>query len=158
MRPVFHSSELIPFDTRYLDPVGFIPPRDGAEDPNILDAEEAELKRALRVPGDSPAGLQPSAVVDQDFVPPAEQAVDQYFAPEGQSNWDLNSAEFEDTSTINYFEKISTRQLHTRSKYYYKKVQLNHVITELHLPVSLEQGDPTPVGDQGMGLCLPCER
>ena len=26
MRPVFHSSELIPFETRDLDPVGFLPP------------------------------------------------------------------------------------------------------------------------------------
>ena len=36
-------------------------------------------------------------------------------------------------------------------------VQLNHVTTELHLPVSLEQRDSTPVGDQGMHICLSCE-
>ena len=114
------------------------------------------MEQALRVPGDSPAGQQPSAVVDQDFVPPAGQAVDKDFAPGGQSNWDLNSAEFEDPIIIYYFQKISTRQLHRPSKYYFKKVQLNHVITELHLPVSLEQRDPTPVGDQRIDLCLAC--
>ena len=103
------------------------------------------MEQALRVPGDSPAGQQPSAVVDQEFVPPAGEAVDQDFAPGGQSNWDLNSEEFKDPNTIYYFQKISTRQFHKLSKYYYKKVQLNHVITELQLPVSLEKRCPTPV-------------
>ena len=92
-----------------------------ADDPHLLDEEEAELEQALRVPGYSPAGQQPSAVVDQDFVRPAGQAVDQDFAPGGQSNWDLNSAELEDHSIINYFQNISTRQLHQRSKYYFKR-------------------------------------
>ena len=58
--------------------------------------------------------------VDQDVAPSAGNAVDQDFAPTGQRNWDLNSAEFEDQSTIYYFQKLSTRQLHKRSKYYYK--------------------------------------
>ena len=53
MRPVFHSSELISFDTIYLDTVGFLPTREGADDPNLLDEEEAELEQALRVHGDS---------------------------------------------------------------------------------------------------------
>ena len=34
---------------------------------------------------------------------------------------------------------------------------MNHVIRELRLPVSLEQRDPTPVGNQRMGLCLSSE-
>ena len=37
MRPVFHSSEQIPLDTRDLDPVGFIPTRDGADDTHLLE-------------------------------------------------------------------------------------------------------------------------
>ena len=57
------------------------------------------FEQALRVPGDSPAGQQPSAVVDEDFVTPALQVVDQDFAPSEQSNMDLNSAEFEEHST-----------------------------------------------------------
>ena len=43
MRPVFHSSELIPFETKDLDPVGLIPPREGADGPQLLDEDEAEL-------------------------------------------------------------------------------------------------------------------
>ena len=39
MRPVFHSSQLIPLETRDLDPVGFLHPREGADDPHLLDAE-----------------------------------------------------------------------------------------------------------------------
>ena len=85
MRSVFHSSEPIPFDTRDLDPVGFLPTRDGAHDPNLLDEDEAELEQAFRVPGDSPAGQQPSAVLDQVFLPTAGHVVDQDFAPGGQN-------------------------------------------------------------------------
>ena len=50
--PVFHSKELVHFETRDLDPVVFIPPRDGADNPNLLDEEEAELEQSLRVLGD----------------------------------------------------------------------------------------------------------
>ena len=106
------------------------------------------MEQTLRLPGDSPAGQQPSAIVDQELVHPAGQAVGQDFAPCGQSNWDLNPAEFEDPSTIYYFQNISTRQLHKLSSYYYKKAHLNQVIKELHLPVSPEQRDHTPVEDQ----------
>ena len=56
MRPVFHSSELIQFETRELDPVGALPHREDADNPDLLPEEEAELERALRVPGDSPVG------------------------------------------------------------------------------------------------------
>ena len=66
MRPVFHSSELIRIDTRDCDPVGFLPPQEGEDDPHVLDENEAELEQALRVPGDSQAGQQLSAVVDQN--------------------------------------------------------------------------------------------
>ena len=66
MRQVFHSSELISFDTIYLDTV-----REGADDHNLLDEEVAELEQALRVHGDSRAGQQPSAVIYQDFAPTA---------------------------------------------------------------------------------------
>ena len=134
MRHQFHSSELIPFETGYLDPVGFLHHQEWADDPNLLYEEEADLEQALRVPGDSPAGQQPLAVVDQDFVPPSDQAVDQDFAPGGQSNWYLNSAEFENPSTIYYFQQISIRQLYKLSRYYYKNIQLNHMITELLIP------------------------
>ena len=50
MRSVFYFSELIPFETRDLDPVGYLPLREGADDPLLLDEEEAELEQALRVP------------------------------------------------------------------------------------------------------------
>ena len=36
MRPVFHYSELMPFDTRDLDTVGFLPHREGADELNLL--------------------------------------------------------------------------------------------------------------------------
>ena len=36
MRSVLHAGELIPFETRDVDPVGALPPRDRADDPNIL--------------------------------------------------------------------------------------------------------------------------
>ena len=81
MRPVFHSSERIHFETRDLDPVGLLPPREVADDPKLQDYEEDWLEQALRVPGDSPAGQQPSTVADQDFAPTAGNAVDQDFAP-----------------------------------------------------------------------------
>ena len=47
MRPVFYSSELIHFETKDLDPVGLITTREGADDPHLLDEEEAELEQAL---------------------------------------------------------------------------------------------------------------
>ena len=68
MRPVFHSSELIPFETRELDPVVALPPRDGADNADLLPEEEQELEHALRVPRDNPAGNQHQhSGVDQDF-------------------------------------------------------------------------------------------
>ena len=39
MRPVFHSSELIPFETRELDPVEALPPREDAYNPDLLQEE-----------------------------------------------------------------------------------------------------------------------
>ena len=41
---MFHSSELIPFETRELDPVVAISTRQGANDTNLLEVEEAELE------------------------------------------------------------------------------------------------------------------
>ena len=46
MRPAFHSSELIPFETRDLDPLGVLPTRDGADDPHLLDeCQSTTIKR-----------------------------------------------------------------------------------------------------------------
>ena len=56
--------------------------------------------------------------------------------------------ELEYPSIIYYFQRISTMQLLKISKYYFKKVQLNNVIKYLHLQVSIEQSNTTPVGDQ----------
>jgi hypothetical protein len=53
MHPVFHSSELIPFESRELDPVGALPPRGGGADPDLLQAEEQELIEASRFPPSS---------------------------------------------------------------------------------------------------------
>ena len=94
MRPLFHSSELIPFETRELDHVGALPPLDVADNPELLPEEEQELKHAIRVPGDNPARIQPQHYgVNQAFgdVPPAGgAAVDQSFGPASQQPLDLN--------------------------------------------------------------------
>ena len=103
MRSVFHSSELILFETRDVDQIGALLPSDRADNPNLLEEEAAGLEQALSVPGDSPTKLQPEAVIDQDFGPPADQAFEQNFAPGVQCNWDLNTAQFEDPSIIYYF-------------------------------------------------------
>ena len=74
MRPVFHFSELITFEKRELDPVGALPPREDAYNPDLLPEEGAELERALRVPGDSTTGGQAAVQVDQSFgQAPADQ-------------------------------------------------------------------------------------
>ena len=39
MRAVFHSSELIPWEVRELDPVGSLPPHDQADNPDFLPEE-----------------------------------------------------------------------------------------------------------------------
>ena len=59
-----------------------------------------ELEQALWEPEYIQAWQLSSAVVDLDFVPPTEQAVDQDFEPGWQSNWDLNSTKFQDPSII----------------------------------------------------------
>ena len=50
MRPVFHSSELIPYETRELDPVGALPPREESDNDELLPQEAEELDQALRFP------------------------------------------------------------------------------------------------------------
>ena len=101
MHPVFHSSELIPFESRELDPVGALPPRDGAAHPDLLPAEEQELIAASRFPfRDSALRPTQSASVDQQFGdrPTTHQAVDQSFPQASESApYDLNLLEVEDT-------------------------------------------------------------
>ena len=50
MLPVIHSGEIIPFDTRELDPFGDLHARDGADNPDLPSKEEQELEHAVRVP------------------------------------------------------------------------------------------------------------
>ena len=119
MRPVFHSSELIPFETRELDPICALPPRDGADNPDLLPEEEQELEHALRVPGDNPAGNHPQpSGVDQAFgdVPPADgAAVDQSFDQAAQQQWDLNCVTVDDPWVVYSFQTMAFKKMRMRS-------------------------------------------
>ena len=112
MRPVFHSSELIPFETRELDPVGALPPHADADNPDLLPEEEAELEIALRMPGDCPDGQPQQQQVDQNFDndgAPNAQGVDQSFAPGDPGGWDLNNVTVEHPFDVYMFLYISPR-------------------------------------------------
>ena len=75
MRHVFHSSELIPYDVREIDPFGDLPPHDQAHLQDLLPEDEEELAEAVDqlfpppVDGESvQADLAPkAATLDQDF-------------------------------------------------------------------------------------------
>ena len=167
MRPVFHSSELIPFETRELDPVGALPPREDADNPDLLPDEEAELERALRVPGDSTTGGQAAVQVDQSFgQAPADQPaglVDQQFAPGGPPAWDLNTVLADDPFQIYYFQTIHVVDLPPAPTTSFKRVRLDPEVTVLQLPPPpAEEWILTAVGERCMGLvlsldCIPLE-
>ena len=137
MRPVFHSSELITFETRELDPLGELPPREDADNTDLLPEEVAELERALRVPGDSPAGGQAAVQVDQRFDQiHADQPaghVDQQFAPGDQPAWDLNMVMADDPFQIYYFQTIHVIDLQPAPTTSFKRVRMNPEVTVLQL-------------------------
>ena len=69
--PVFHSSELIPYETRELDPVGALPPREESDKDELLPHEAEELDQAVQFPLSVGDGRGTSSVnVDQDFSGP----------------------------------------------------------------------------------------
>ena len=164
MRPVFHSSELIPFETRELDPVGALPPREGADNPDLLPEEEAELERASRAPGDSPAGagMQQPPQVDQQFgdaphaAPPAEQVIDQQFGQAAPpAAWDLNAAAVEDPFEIYYFQTVEVVVLPPEPPTLHARVRFERDVTVLQLPpLPQEEWHHSMVGEQCMGFVL----
>ena len=94
MRPVFHSSELIPFETRELDPVGAIPPRDVADNPDLCQRRSRNWNMRYVFQETILRGISPSTLgwimtlgpYHQQMEPQKIRALAMQHSPNGISN------------------------------------------------------------------------
>ena len=71
MRPVFHASELIPYETRVLEPLVDVPPHDQAQhNAELLEDGEDEFLRALQLLRRPDARLVALPVRDAEIATP----------------------------------------------------------------------------------------
>jgi hypothetical protein len=129
MRPVFHASELIPYETRVLEPLVDVPPHDQAQhNTELLVQDEDEISQALQLLRRPDTSLVALPVRESGLDDPAE-----WFS----------------------LQAVTTHKLLPRADLPHQKVRFHPTIRVAYLPEKLPfTPDNTLLREQDEGLVL----